>query len=311
MMIGHIPHLIALASRIRQASGDDPETQRVQDFYLEQLPYSIYAASNAVMNLANAIGNAKEHLPPIGDDGEQGAGTILLPEPIKNQLSFSVDHYFDAARRVLNATNIYLSKTLRLSVPSSFSDLIKNMVKGKLQLPKRICSLTKTYWDTDGKKIKAYRDLAQHFAVISSDARIFKLPDGRMFFYLLLPNNPEEKNPIKLSYDNPRIDAFPFILESYVKLYRFIFELTHILTSYTYNEGTETIPILFKSPLKLGAKRTIEGHLEPNIDNLMRYLMAKQIEIKKKLDAELPRNGIKPTLTVGGVRKGTSDVGSA
>lgn len=303
MMIGHIPHLTTLASRIRQTSGDDPETQRVQDFYLEQLPYSIYAASSAVINLANAIDHAKDHIPPTGGDGEQGVGTILLPEPIKNQLSFPVDHYFDAARRVLNATNIYLSKTLRLSVPASFSDLIKKMVKGKLQLSKRIDSLSINYWDADGKKIKAYRDLGQHHAVISSDARITILPDGRMFYYLVLPNNPEEKNPFKLSYVNPRIDAFPFIRDSYVKLYRYVFELTHILTSYTYNEETETIPILFKSPLKLGAKRTIEGHLKPDIDNLKRYLVANQMEIKKKLDAELPRNEIKPTLSVKGVRK--------
>lgn len=118
-----------------------------------------------------------------------------------------------------------------------------------------------------------------------------------------MPNNPEEKNPVKLSYVNPRIDAFPFILDSYVKLYRYVFELTHILTSYTYNVGTETVPILFKSPLKLGAKRTIEGHPKPDMDNLMRYLVADQMEIKKKLDAELPRNEIKPTLTVRGVRK--------
>lgn len=204
MMIGHIPHLTTLASRIRQASGEDSETQRVHDFYLEQLPYSIYAASNAVINLANAIGHAKDHVPPTGGDGEQGVGTILLPEPIKNQLSFPVGHYFDAARRVLNTMNIYLSKTLRLSVPASFSDLIKNMVKGKLQLPKRIDSLTINYWDADGKKIKAYRDLGQHHAVISSDARITALSNGRMFYYLVLcPTTQKKRTPLSCRMSTP------------------------------------------------------------------------------------------------------------
>ena len=84
------------------------------------------------------------------------------------------------------------------------------------------------YWEANGKKIKDYRDLSQHHAVISSDARVRVLPDEKTFYYLVLPNNPEEKNPAKLSYVNPRIDAFPFILESYTKLYLYVFELTHI-----------------------------------------------------------------------------------
>lgn len=259
-MLGQIPHLITLASRIRQASGDDSETQLLQEFYLEQLQYTIYSSANAVINLARTIGEAKNYLPPIGSDGKKNVGTIILPEPIKNQLGFTIDHYFDASRRSLNAVNIYLSKTLRISVPSSFSDLIKKMNAGTIHLPERIFALTINYWNSDGKLIKAYRDLAQHFAVISSDARIFILPDGRMLYYLLLPNNPEEKNPTKLCYDNPRIDAFPFILESYGKLYEFILELTHVLLSYTYNEGTETIPVIFKSPLRIGGKQKVEGH---------------------------------------------------
>lgn len=311
MIIGQIPHLITLASRIRQALSDGSETQRMQDFYLEQLQYTIYSAFNAVMNLASVIGGAKNYLPPVGSDEEKLTGTIILPDPIKNQLGFSVDHYFDASRRSLNAVNIYLSKTLRISVPSSFSDLIKNLRKGKLHLPERVCSLVINYWNADGKKIKAYRDLAQHFAVISSDARIFILPDGRMFYYLLLPNNPEEKNPTKLTYDDPRIDAFPFILESYVNLYEFVFELTHILLSYTYSRGTETVPVIFKSPLKLGAKRKIEGHLEPNVENLNHHLWGKQIALKKKLDAELPRKEIIPTLKVYKAEKVKPDDGTA
>ena len=310
-MIGQIPHLIALSSRIRQASDDDSETQILQEFYLEQLQYTIYSAADAVINLARTIGEAKNYLPPIGADGEKNVGTVVLPEPIKNQLGFTVDHYFDASRRSLNAVTIFMSKTLRISVLSSFSKLIKKLNAGKINLPERIFALVVNYWNSDGRLIKAYRDLAQHFAVISSDARVFMLPDGRMRYHLLLPNNPEEKNPTKLCYEKPRIDAFPFILESYGELYEFIFELTHLLLSYTCNEGTETIPVIFKSPLRLGGKRKVEGHYEPNIDNLNRFLFGKQVEIKKKLDAELPRTGITPTLIVENRTKPKTDDGTA
>lgn len=300
-MIGRIPHLTTLSSRIREASGNNPETQRVQDFYLEQLQYSIYAASSAVIDLANTLAHSTDHVPRPDGEG-LGVGTILLPEPVRNQLSFSVDHYFDAARRALNATNVYVSKTLRISVPSSFSDLVKQIAKGKLRLPKRIEYLTTNYWDAYGKKIKDYRDLSQHFVVISSDARVRVLPDGKAFYYLVLPNNPGEKNPAKLSYVNPRIDAFPYILDSYTTLYRYVFEMTHLLTSYTYSEGSDTTTVLFKSPLIIGVRHTIEGHQKPDIDNLRTYLLAGQVEIQKTMDSELPRKEIQPTLIVNGIK---------
>jgi hypothetical protein len=297
-MIGQIPHLIPLSSRIRQATDDDSEKQILHEFYLEQLQYTIYLSANAVISLAQLFGEAKKYFPPIGSDGKKHIGTVILPEPIKNQLCFAVDHYFDGSRRSLNAVNVFLSKTLKISVPSSFSKLIKRLNSDKIKLPERILTLVLNYWNSDGRLIKAYRDLSQHFAVISSDARAFLSPDGKILYYLLLPNNPEEKNPTKFCYEDPRIDAFPFIFESYKKLYEFIFELTHILFSYTSNEGTETVPVIFKSPLRLGGKQKFEGHYEPNIENINRRLFAKQVEIKKKLDAELPRNEITPTLIV-------------
>ena len=295
--IGQIPHLVTLSSRIREASSDNPETQRLQEFYLEQLQYCIYASVDAVFDLADKLVHSTDGV-PAPDGTSPGQGIILVPEPIRIELSFAIDHYFDAARRALNAANIYISKTLRTSVPASFSDLIKQIRKGSIQLPKRIQSLTSAYWEADGNKIKAYRDLSQHFAVISSDARVAILSDGRAFYYLVLPNNPEEKNPTNLSYVDPCIDAFPYIVNSYNKMYRYLFELTHILMSYTYSERPDTIPVLFKSPLNLGAKRPVEGHPKPDIEKLKSHLLGSQLHIYGAMKAELPRKDIQPTIIV-------------
>lgn len=289
--------MVTLSSRIRGASGDSPETQRLQEFSLEQLQYCVYAAADAVLDLANKLVHSTDNV-PTANGASPGRGIMLVPELVRNMMSFAVDHYFDAARRALNAANVYLSKTLRISVPASFSDLIKQVHKGSLQLPERIQSLTTLYWEAHGNKIKAYRDLSQHFAVISSDARVTILPDGKAFYYLVLPNNPEEKNPTKLSYINPRIDAFPYVVNSYTKLYLYLFELTHILTSYTYSEGPDTIPILFKSPLNIGAQHSVDGHAKPDIDELESYLIGSQVRIYKAMKAELPRKDIQPTLIV-------------
>ncbi|MDD5008036.1 MAG: hypothetical protein PHU49_06710 [Syntrophorhabdaceae bacterium] len=291
--VGQIPHLITLSSRVREASGDNPEAQRLQEFYLEQLQYCVYAAVDAVLGLADRLVHSTDGASP-------GHGIILVPEPTRNTLGFAVDHYFDAARRALNAANVYISKTLRTSVPASFADLVKQIRKGGIQLPERIQSLTMAYWEAHGNKIKAYRDLSQHFAVISSDARVTIFPDGKAVYYLVLPNNPEEKNPTKLSYVDPRIDAFPYIVNSYNKMYRYLFELTHILMSYTYSESPDTVPILFKSPLNLGAKHPVDGHLKPDIDELKSYLIGSQLHIYDLMKAELPRKDIQPTLIITG-----------
>jgi hypothetical protein len=295
--IGQIPHLVTLSSRIRQASGDNPETQRLQEFYLEQLQYCVYASADAVLDLADKLVHSIDVVPEPNSAGP-GQGIILVPEPVRNMLSFAVDHYFDAARRALNAANVYISKTLRISVPASFSDLVKQVLKDSIKLPERIQSLTTTYWQAYGNKIKAYRDLSQHFAVISSDARVTILPDGKAVYYLILPNNPEEKNPTKLSYVDPRIDAFPYVVNSYLKLYLYLFELTHILMSYTYSESPDTITILFKSPLNLGSKRHVEGHSKPDIDELKSYLIGSQVNIYRAMNAELPRKDTRPTLII-------------
>jgi hypothetical protein len=297
IMIGQIPHLVTLNSRIREASGDNPETQRLQEFYLEQLQYCVYAAANAVLDLTDKLVHSTDDVPRPNGAG-LGHGIILVPEPVRNILCFAIDHYFDAARRALNATNVYISKILRISVPASFSDLIKQILKGSIQLPERIQSLTTAYWEEHGNKIKAYRDLSQHFAVISSDARVTILPDGKAVYYLVLPNNPEEKNPTKLSYVDPRIDAFPFVVNSYTKLYLYLFELTHILVSYTHSETPDTITVLFKSPLNLGGKRPVDGHSKPNIDELKSYLIGSQVHIYRAMNSELPRKDIQPTLIV-------------
>ena len=81
-------------------------------------------------------------------------------------------------------------------------------------------------------------------------------------------------------------------------LYLYLFELTHILMSYTHSESPDTISILFKSPLNLGAKHPVDGHLKPDIDELKSCLIGNQLHIYDAMKAELPRKNIQPTLIV-------------
>lgn len=85
IMIGQIPHLVTLSSRIRGASDNSPETQRFQEFNLEQLQYCVYAAAESVLDLADKLLHATDSV-PTENGASPGPGIILVPEPVRNWL---------------------------------------------------------------------------------------------------------------------------------------------------------------------------------------------------------------------------------
>jgi hypothetical protein len=278
--MANIPHLVVLNSRLRQALGDEPERQRIQEFSLEQLPYSMSAAAMAFVSLVKSQMDAPNCIPDFPRE-TNGVGIVFLPEHVRNMMGHSIDNYFDAATRVQNAVNTYISKLLKLSVPSSMSDMIKKIENKKLILPDNINAIITRYWQSDGLKIRHYRDLAQHFAVVSSDARLIRMPTGLNYIYIVLPNNPSEKSPVQLKYENPRIDAFDYIFSSYMKLYEYIYVVTLALLSYTTATDHEEISILFKTPLSLGA-RPPEGHPIPDLAKMVSLTNKYKEDIAKK-----------------------------
>ena len=283
--IGQIPHLMILGSHIRQSIGDDPEKQRIQEHYLEQLPYSLVASATALLNIAGALSDAPKHIPPFPREGTS-AGIVLLPEHIRNVMGFAIDSYFDAARRTQNATCIYISKVFKISIPSSMADTFKDIEKGKICLPDNIKDIIIGYWNKDGLKVKHYRDLVQHHVVVSSDARLVLLPGGGELLYLTLPNNPTEKNPAQLKYIEPTIDAFRYIFSSFMMLYEYVFYITYNLLNYLPVPDHETMSIMFKSPLTVGAKKP-EGYPLPNVNNVIEQILKHQGAIKSRVSNKL------------------------
>ena len=278
--IANIPHLLVLNSRLRQGLSSDPEKQRIQEYFLEQLPYSMSAAAMSLVNLAKSQIDAPTCIPDFPRDAK-GIGIVLLPEHVKNLMGHSIDNYFDSARRVQNAVTTYIGKVLRISVPASISDMVKDIKNGNLSLPENINNVILKYWEVDGSKIKQYRDLAQHFVVVSSDARLFQIPGGRDYISIVIPNNPQEKSPVRLSFENPKVDAFDYIFKSFMMLYEFVYLSTLILLSYTSATDHEEITILFKTPLSPGAKQP-EGHPIPDIEKMTSQIKKYKEGIAKK-----------------------------
>jgi len=296
LSISVIPHLGTLQSRIRQAYPERGARQATE-WAVEQLPYALAATANALLQMAEAECDAAESVMRRADRKEAGLCTYQLEDSEYRPIAFAVDSYFDAARRAQNATWPYLSKVLGTSIPLSLSDLVSKLRNGRKLLPQRIHDLVESYWSRSGERLKSYRDLSQHHALVSSDGRVTLLPDGRAAIYVVLPNNPTEKNLSNLSYLDPRIDALPYASQSYSELYAFVFELTHLLLSYTTDSGEMWHVTVFKGPLRVGP--TIDGHLPVPAKAIATTIAALAADLRQRLDAELPRLEITPILVCG------------
>jgi hypothetical protein len=88
------------------------------------------------------------------------------------------------------------------------------------------------------------------------------MPDGSKYLYLVLPNNPSEENPSALQYDEPRVDALPWVVKTYQALYEFVCELTRELLGFTETPETE----MFTFSLKGAIKKTLEPQGSKFID---------------------------------------------
>jgi hypothetical protein len=296
--ISSIPHLFLLQSRITLVAEKENKSAQAVDIALELLPHSLSEAAWALLSVGNsmieAINSVKRRCTPK-------VNTVSIESMTRdeqNPIAFFIDSYFDAGRRAQNSVSAYLSKILRISLSMSLSEISKNLKDGKIDLPQRISELIANYWTHSGQRLKDYRDLAQHHAVVSSDGRVTIAPNGQMYFYVVLPNNPEIVNPGLLQYTNPRIDALPFIYQSYIDLYNFIFELTHVLLSYTTIPATEVMSLMFKGPVRLGRSAIIDGHPFLDLSDIVTGITDIQNELKLRLEAELPRKNIIPTLIV-------------
>jgi hypothetical protein len=245
--------------------------------------------------MADAEAVAIERVKARTDRKEKGVCIYQLEQSEYFPIAFAVDAYLDAARRAQNTTSAYLSKVLRTSIPLSLNDLVSNLRISKTSLPERVSDLITSYWSQSGERLKAYRDLSQHHALVSSDGRVVLLPDDRSAVYLVLPNNPDVKDLAKLSYLDPRIDALPYAMQSYCELYAFILELTHLLLSSATDPGFMSFAMVFKGPIRAGGSH-VDGHEPISVESLSRLLQEKTLALTKKLDAELPRAEVVPTL---------------
>lgn len=244
-----LPHLQALRTQLLEPYREDDERFRSAYFDLELLPYSLASCWQAVSETARLYRETVD-----GVDSAELHGVVfqgLKPET-RDQLSFPVDHFFGAARRAQNAVIHYLGRGLRLSLPSSMNKLVRRLEAGRITIPAAPQRELLKYWKTHGVQLKHYRDLAQHHALVTSDARVMASADGRVGLYLLLPSNPEEKAAGRLRFGDPEIHALDYIKREFKVLVAFMDWLTKGLLAPSGGPRRVSLLAVPRDPVVLG-----------------------------------------------------------
>jgi hypothetical protein len=148
---------------------------------------------------------------------------LILAEDLRDRIWFALDSYLTNMRRVFDALIPYLGRCpIGLSLPSSFRDLISGLNTGKpYNLDSVIKTLLQRCWDEVGAKITAYRDQSMHTAIISGDCIVYTARLGAVGLEVLLPDNPNERSPSKITYD-PGTPLMGFVASTLYKTIQFV-----------------------------------------------------------------------------------------
>ena len=297
--LARIPSLDLIESRIRQAEGKAESSSEVTEAALEQPRHALLSMAFALVSLVGAYEEAVCRVRARVENKPRTVHMLQLNEDEHRPLAFALDGYLSAARRAQNTIWVYLSKILRVSVPRSLADIVKRIESSQSNLPERLQRLTRCYWESGGRRVKQYRDLAEHHAVVSSDSRVTLAPDGLELVYFLLANNPEAKNYSDLRWQDPEVDALTFVFESFCAYRDFVTELVAILAKYTTGPSTRQVTISFKGPLRFpGSLADLDGVQLPRLKELIHIMNKRQEMLLSRLERELSNMAVEPTLIV-------------
>ena len=135
--------------------------------------------------------------------------------------------YQDPVRKPNESDKVYNNKVKNFrSKLHSFASYAMNHYGILKSFPKEVQELVLNYWNQSGQKIRQYRNLKQHQFNLLEEAYIVKEPAER--FILFLPDNPNERDFEKLTYNKKRIANDYFKSEIQV-FHDFIEEIMKVL----------------------------------------------------------------------------------
>lgn len=268
------PHLLELIDILMPEDIGDPKYQKTL-LGLQKLPYLLQATQSSILSYISAHNSLLEENQRV-----QINTCLSLASESRHRILFPVDSFLDACRRTQNSLLIYISRAFHIQLKNSLSDVIKKIQNNSLAIHPFLDRQLLDYWQSHGEKLKGYRDLVQHFAILNDDVRIFRTEDGTLTLFALIPNNPEAKNSEDLEYENPRVHVFPFLLKQLKHLFAFVYVITYFLHDISPSRpsppGTKTLRLFgpaFSTPYALGGP-SLDGY-----KNLSEERITKEIDL--------------------------------
>jgi len=246
-------HLAEAQTGTYPISGEDVRRQRVLHLQLEQFSYNLRGAYHAVLSLEAHTREMLDAVPkPTVEELSSRILIRQLPEEQTLQASWAVDRLLDSLRKGQNSLTPYLSHIFKRSLPSSFSVLAKRCANHTAQLPAEIERQIVDYWAESGNRVKEYRDFAQHYAVVASDARVGFLPDGSSGLFLVMVSNPNQKSLRHMVFNAPYVPALGYCRDAFLIFYSFSYSLFYLLLRYVGHPTTLIAMFGLKDPLVPG-----------------------------------------------------------
>lgn len=153
------------------------------------------------------------------------ANEILFRSPSLFDLFSTYSTYLLSLRLAQNSLLIILGKELKIQTPQSMSGVID--WKRKNTIPKGIYDRLKSYWEESGLELKRYRDIDQHYGLVTRDAWIVKKQEI-IKLEIYLPDNPAIQSDSKFTYDLKR-DAFAYAASSFKAFHELMNDISIIL----------------------------------------------------------------------------------
>jgi len=237
MLCSRIRERVTDASR-NDTSEEDSAFQQSVDLELALLPYNLKAAHAAVLKLEGSVRRV------AGEHAHRPPGGWMLVEDDWLPLAWAVDDFLGAGRRAQDALIRVVGQTFRRPLPSSIAKLFENEGKYSRGIPPSVLDLLRSYWSKHGLTLKAYRDMAEHRTIVSSDMFVFISPPAVPAIRLLLPNDPFEPAAKRITYDVPYTHATAWCRQALVALFEVASQLEWLLLRHFPFRSTGTMSVL-------------------------------------------------------------------
>jgi hypothetical protein len=255
-----LPHLSVLIYKLMADCQKDDKKYTAKQWDLQQLPYSLRATYDAYLRFAEGCRKLAASL-------DSNSNRLILTPAHTYEISFAIDSFLEAGRRTQNALISYLGKALKLSFPSSFHEFQKKLRADKYEeFPQVMREFLLNYWDSHGKKLKDYRDIAQHHALVASEVTLFRNDEGVVGIVLLLPSNPESDSAAKIVWGQPKVHAQKFLREQLKYLIWVAHVVTKMLVDAIPGEAMQLLGNYPRNEQKIGRDIVVDGYIPLTVE---------------------------------------------